>query len=97
MVGVNSFTEGNEEPLPPMLYIDPEVEVQQKKRLEEVRRARSQAAVTESLERIKADAARPEVNLMPAIIDAVKAMASVGEIVKTLESVFGTWTETPAM
>ncbi len=97
VVGVNSFTEGNEEPLPPMLYIDPEVEVQQKKRLEEVRRARSQAAVTESLERIKADAARPEVNLMPAIIDAVKAMASVGEIVKTLESVFGTWTETPAM
>ena len=46
---------------------------------------------------VAADAGDPTVNLMPAIVDAVKAYATVGEIVASLEAAFGRWTETPSI
>ncbi len=44
-----------------------------------------------------ADAAVAEINLMPAILDAVGAYATVGEIVDTLAGVFGRWAEDPVV
>jgi methylmalonyl-CoA mutase N-terminal domain/subunit len=97
VVGVNDFTEGNEEPAPPTLQIGPEVDEAQRKRLDAVRQRRSQDAVDAALARVAVDAAVAEVNLMPAILDAVDAYATVGEIVGALASVFGRWAEDPVV
>jgi methylmalonyl-CoA mutase N-terminal domain/subunit len=93
VVGVNAFTEGNEEDGSPILYIDPATEELQRKRLDDVKRARNADAVRESLARIEREAADPTVNLMPALVDAVEAFCTEGEIVHALEDVFGTYTE----
>ena len=92
MVGVNGYKEGDDGD-PPTLYIDPQVEKAQLDSLREVKANRSPAAVEAALARVGDDAARSEVNLMPAIVGAVEAYATEGEIVSTLEAVFGTWTE----
>jgi methylmalonyl-CoA mutase N-terminal domain/subunit len=42
---------------------------------------------------VSRDARDPSVNLFPALLEAVAAYATVGEITQTLEAVFGTWTE----
>jgi methylmalonyl-CoA mutase N-terminal domain/subunit len=97
VVGVNAFTEGNEEPAPPTLQIGPEVDEAQRKRLATVRQRRSPSAVETALARVTADAAVAEVNLMPAMLDAVAAYATVGEIVGALASVFGRWAEDPVV
>jgi methylmalonyl-CoA mutase, N-terminal domain len=93
IVGVNAFTEGNDESEQNLLRINPEVEDIQRKRLAAVRQGRDDDAVRRSLERIRADAADANVNLVPAFIDAVKVYATEEEIVTALESVFGTYTE----
>jgi methylmalonyl-CoA mutase N-terminal domain/subunit len=92
LVGVNRFTDGDDGP-GDILYIGEEVEELQRKRLAGVKAARSTAAVDAALAAVRADAARPDVNLMPAVLDAVKAHVTVGEIIGALEDVFGTWTE----
>jgi len=92
VVGVNAFTDGDDAP-PPTLSIDPVVEVRQLARLHEVKTARSSAAVEGALTQVGRDAADPSVNLMPALLEAVNAYATVGEITDTLEQVFGTYTE----
>jgi methylmalonyl-CoA mutase, N-terminal domain len=93
IVGVNAFTEGNDESEQNLLRINPEVEDIQRKRLAAVRQGRDDDAVRRSLERIRADAADANVNLVPAFIAAVKVYATEEEIVTALESVFGTYTE----
>jgi methylmalonyl-CoA mutase N-terminal domain/subunit len=95
IVGVNGFTEGNDEPPPPILRIGPEVEEEQRRRLDKVRRDRDSAAVGRALARVRADAADAERNLMPALVDAVGVYASLGEIVDALADVFGRWVEDP--
>ncbi len=97
VVGVNAFTEGSEEPAPPTLHIGPEVDEAQRKRLASVRQRRSQHDVDAALAAVAGDAAVAEVNLMPAILDAVRAYATVGEIVGALGSVFGRWAENPVV
>jgi methylmalonyl-CoA mutase N-terminal domain/subunit len=97
VVGVNAFTEGNEEPPPPTLHIGPEVDEAQRKRLAAVRQARSQAAVEQALSAVAADAADPSRNLVPTVLAAVRAYASLGEIVGALSSVFGRWAEDPVV
>ena len=94
MVGANGFTEGDEH-APTTLYIDDAVEEKQLKRLAAVKHARDDDAVAAALDRLRADAASPDVNLMPALLDAAKSYASVGEAMGALESVFGTWVEQP--
>ncbi|MEY2568546.1 MAG: methylmalonyl-CoA mutase, N-terminal domain [Actinomycetota bacterium] len=96
VVGVNAFTEGDED-RPPILSIGAEAEDRQRARLAEVRAGRDQAAVDAALERVAADAAVAERNLMPAIGDAVRTYATVGEIVNTLAGPFGRWTEDPVI
>ena len=95
IVGVTQFLEGNDEPPPETLRIGPEVEEEQRRRLEKVRRDRDAMGVTRSLERVRSDAAEPTTNLMPALLDAVRAYATLGEIVDALASVFGRWVEQP--
>jgi methylmalonyl-CoA mutase N-terminal domain/subunit len=80
------------ETLPELLKIDLRVQEEQVKLLNEVRSQRSSAAVESALAALKAGAAS-DVNLMPLIVDAVRAYASVGEICNTLRSVFGEYKE----
>ena len=92
VVGVNAFTEGSDDRVP-ILQIGAEVEEYQLKRLAKVKDDRNQAAVDEALAAVVAAAEQPEVNVMPSLIDAVKAYATEGEIVAALEGVFGTYVE----
>jgi methylmalonyl-CoA mutase N-terminal domain/subunit len=92
IVGVNRFTGADDRPLE-VLRIGPEAEQRQVRRLREVKAKRSPAAVDDALERLAADAAHPERNLMPSILDAVRAYATEGEVVDTLAGVFGRWRE----
>jgi methylmalonyl-CoA mutase, N-terminal domain len=95
VVGVNAFLEGNDEPPPETLRIGPEVEEEQRRRLEKVRNDRDDAAVQRALARVRTDAAEPTVNLMPALLESSRAYATLGEIVEALASVFGRWVEQP--
>ncbi len=92
VVGVNAFTEGDDAN-PPLLYIGPEVEERQLKRLGIVKHDRNGAAVAEALATVTAAAADPLVNTMPPILDAARAYATVGEIISALGSEFGLWEE----
>ena len=94
IVGVNAFTEGNEDEGAELLRIDPAVEDLQLRRLKQVKADRDDAAVVAVLDRVRADAADPDVNLMPVLIDAVRAYATEGEVVDALASVFGRYVET---
>ncbi|HMC51982.1 MAG TPA: methylmalonyl-CoA mutase family protein [Acidimicrobiales bacterium] len=96
VVGVNRFTEADDEPLP-ILTIGPEVEERQLKRLDTVRRSRNDAQVDAALRRVAADASDPGANLMPSVLEAVRAYATVGEIVGSLATVFGRWREDPVI
>jgi methylmalonyl-CoA mutase N-terminal domain/subunit len=93
VVGINAFLEGNDEPPPPTLRIGPEVEDQQLKRLAKVKADRDAAIVARALDRVRADAAEPTTNLMPALLEASDAYATIGEICETLASVFGRYVE----
>jgi methylmalonyl-CoA mutase N-terminal domain/subunit len=97
VVGVNCHTEGNDEEPPETLYIDSSVEELQRKRLDDVKAGRNAAAVDAVLARLAADAADPEVNLMPTLVEASVARATLGEMVSALGSVFGWWDETPVI
>ncbi|HEX4540571.1 MAG TPA: methylmalonyl-CoA mutase family protein [Acidimicrobiales bacterium] len=96
VVGVNRFADADDELLP-TLYIGPEVEQRQLERLAKVRSSRSDAGVVAALARVTSDAGRSDVNLMPALVEAVRAYATVGEIVAALADVFGRWTEDPVI
>src|SRR5215218_9220377 len=94
IVGVNAFRNGDgDDEVPPLLSIGQEVEDQQRKRLEQVRHDRDGAAVAAALDALRAGAADPERNLMPDLLDAVRAYASVGEVIDALGDVFGRWSE----
>ena len=93
VVGVNAFTEGNEDRVDDVLRIDPAVEAYQLERLAAVKRGRDAGAVEASLRALGECAADPARNLMPPLIDAVRAHATLGEIVGALEAVFGTYVE----
>jgi methylmalonyl-CoA mutase N-terminal domain/subunit len=97
IVGVNRFTEGNDDDEMAILQITNEDEARQIKRLERVRSERDPAAVAAALDRLRADAAQPDVNLMPTLIDTVKTYATLGEVMATLTEVFGRHVETPVI
>jgi methylmalonyl-CoA mutase, N-terminal domain len=97
VVGVNRFTEGSEENTLDILQITNEDEVRQLKRLEKVRQDRDPAAVDAALARLREQAADPEVNLMPALIDTAITYATLGETMRALADVFGRHTETPTI
>ncbi len=93
VVGVNDYQLEDEEQIP-ILRIDPALERKQVGRLEASRARRNSGAVETALSELK-QAAASERNLMPYFIDAARARASEGEIIASLQEVFGTYTETP--
>jgi methylmalonyl-CoA mutase N-terminal domain/subunit len=97
IVGVNGFTEGNDEDAIEILRITNEDEARQLKRLERVREQRDQATVDASLDTLRREAADPEVNLMPTLIDAVSAYATLGEVMAAMGDVFGRHVEVPTI
>ena len=92
IVGVNDFIEENEKIDIPILEISPEVEVRQRKRLEEVRHSRNTKAVESSLKKLK-QAAVDDKNLMPQILECTRAYATLGEMCGTLAEVYGVYEE----
>jgi methylmalonyl-CoA mutase N-terminal domain/subunit len=94
IVGVNAFTEVVDGVSPDVLVIDIDVESDQAKRLARLRANRDSTSVATRLDALKEVAAGTE-NTMPAIIDAVRARATEGEIVAALREVFGVYHETP--
>ncbi len=97
VVGVNTAFEGNEEPPPEILRIGPEVEEAQVKRLAKVRADRDDEHVRRALDDVRAAAADPATNVMPALIDAVGVYATEGELIDALADVFGRYVETPVI
>jgi methylmalonyl-CoA mutase N-terminal domain/subunit len=91
IVGVNKFTETEEQPLE-VLEIDERAERRQIERLRDLRAHRSQAEVEHTLNELKRCAESSD-NTMPKILDAVRAYATVGEICGALKDVFGSYTE----
>jgi methylmalonyl-CoA mutase N-terminal domain/subunit len=94
VVGVNDHLEGDGAPLE-ILHLDPGIERKQIGRVQAVRARRDGAEVERTLAELRAQAERPDVNLMPALLECARAHATEGEIVESLQQVFGTYTETP--
>ncbi|HVA52369.1 MAG TPA: methylmalonyl-CoA mutase family protein [Acidimicrobiales bacterium] len=97
IVGVNEFLEGNDEDDMATLRITNADERKQLGRLEKVRRDRDGEQVRRALDRLRREASDPDVNLMPALIDAAKTYATVGEMMLTLVGVFGRHVEVPSL
>jgi len=91
LVGVNCHTATVEEPLE-ILRVGHEVELEQRRVLAERRAARDQAAVDRALAAM-VDVARGEGNLIPPMLAAVRAEATLGEICDALRAVWGSYAE----
>ena len=91
VVGVNSFTDGNEDTSLQVFRVDNRVVAEQHQSLERVRGERSAEDVTTTLEGLRA-AARGDSDLMQPILAAVRAYATTGEICTALRDVFGEYT-----
>ncbi|HKZ05595.1 MAG TPA: methylmalonyl-CoA mutase family protein [Methylomirabilota bacterium] len=95
LIGVNMFTEPPA-PVPvPIHKVAADVERRQIARVKMVRARRDGARVSELLECLADTARDPAANLMPLTIEAVKARATMGEIVARLREVWGHYVETP--
>jgi methylmalonyl-CoA mutase N-terminal domain/subunit len=92
IVGVNEYVM-DEKPLP-ILYIDEQVAQEQVARVVALRAGRDRARVERALAGLK-DAARGSDNLMPPILEASRAYATVGEMCDALREVFGEYQEQP--
>ena len=94
VVGVNRYQlEGEREV--EILRIDPALETKQVERVERLRDRRDAAAVEAALAELKQGASRDDVNLMPLLVDAARAYATLGEMCDALREVWGVWRETP--
>ena len=94
VVGVNRYVAQDEQPIP-TLRIDPALERKQLDRLQSARAGRDGAAVEVALAALREDAAHEDRNLMEPLLACARAHASEGEIVESLQQVFGDYTETP--
>jgi methylmalonyl-CoA mutase, N-terminal domain len=94
VVGVNRYQLEDEGEIE-ILKIDPALEQKQIDRVQGLRARRDSAAVEAALARLKEGAAREDENLMPLLIDASRAYATLGEMCDALRETWGTWRETP--
>jgi methylmalonyl-CoA mutase N-terminal domain/subunit len=92
VVGVNAFELEEEKPIP-LQHIDEDLERKQVERLRAMRGRRDAAKWQSALQQVE-DTARGGGNLMPAIVEAVEASATVGEISDAMRRVFGEYQET---
>jgi methylmalonyl-CoA mutase, N-terminal domain len=93
VVGVNRYQQPDDSQLE-ILRIPPELERKQIGRVQAVRARRDGEAVEAALSELRESAAADR-NLMDPLLDAARAHATEGEIVQSLQRVFGTYTETP--
>ncbi|MBI4467411.1 MAG: methylmalonyl-CoA mutase [Acidobacteria bacterium] len=91
VVGVNQYGLAEETPVP-TLRIDPEIERAQAERVGQLRRKRDAARARAAVARVE-EVARSAENLLPPILEAVEAYATVGEISDALRRVFGEYKE----
>jgi methylmalonyl-CoA mutase, N-terminal domain len=94
IVGVNRY-QLEDEPEVEILRIDPALEGKQIQRVQSLRDRRDSAEVDAALQKLKAAAARDDENLMPVLIEASRAYATMGEMCDALRDVWGVWRETP--
>jgi methylmalonyl-CoA mutase N-terminal domain/subunit len=94
IVGVNRY-ELEDEPEVEILRIDPALEEKQIGRVRRLRDRRDSAGAEAALQKLKDAAARDDENLMPVLIDASRAYATMGEMCDALREVWGVWRETP--
>jgi methylmalonyl-CoA mutase N-terminal domain/subunit len=87
IVGVNDFTSGDEPP-GDILKVNPAIEEKQRQRVARIRAERNQGAAQKALAHVEATA-HGDGNLMPAIVDAVRAYGTLGEIADAMRRVFG--------
>jgi len=92
VVGVNSFTLEQEKPIP-LLHIDEALERKQVERVRALRAKRDPAKWQVAIKQVE-DTARGTGNLMPVIVQAVEADATVGEISDAMRHVYGEYRET---
>ena len=92
VVGVNSFTLEQEKAIP-LLHMDESLERKQVERLRALRAKRDQEKWADAVKRVE-DTARGTGNLMPVIVEAVEAHATVGEISDAMRHVYGEYLET---
>jgi methylmalonyl-CoA mutase, N-terminal domain len=92
IVGVNDFVVENEPPID-ILLIDESVTAQQIARLQTLRETRDNGRVRVTLSALRDAAARNHVNLMPYILECVRAYATLGEICDELRGVYGVYEE----
>ncbi|MFC7223606.1 methylmalonyl-CoA mutase family protein [Halalkalicoccus sp. GCM10025322] len=96
VVGVNRYTI-EEDTSPELLHVDEQAAAERQfERLEEVREERDDGAVETCLSELRS-AIRAEENVMPYIVDAVKAYATMGEIMDVFEAEHGRYQETPGL
>ena len=94
-VGVNRFVNEDEKIEIPLLKITDEDEAEQVGNLQELRKKRDNNAVNQTLKELKGAASNDKENLMPYIMDCVRAYGTLGEIVGVLKEVFGEYEEPP--
>jgi methylmalonyl-CoA mutase, N-terminal domain len=92
IVGVNEFTVEGEELEIPLLKVTEEAEFRQRERMAAMRRDRDQAEVDRTLAALQ-EAARSGENVIPSMLDAVRAYATLHEIRYAMEEVFGAYQE----
>ena len=92
-VGVNDFIKSDEKIDIPILEIGRDVEECQKKKIASLRKSRNNDSVEKTLSKVE-ESCKNGNNLLPPIIEAVKAGATMGEIVITMKNEFGEWNET---
>jgi methylmalonyl-CoA mutase N-terminal domain/subunit len=91
IVGVNAFRD-EKEPAIPILAMDPGGLARQENRLRTLRAERDSARVGQALDRLRIACQGTE-NTMPFLLDAVRAYATLGEVVSVMRDVFGTYVE----
>ena len=97
IVGVNMFVEEEEEDIrkvPLLEFNQEEIEERQKQRVKRIRSERDRARWNTALSDLKRAASRGE-NIMPYVLEAVKAKATIGEIMSALKEVYGVYVEPP--
>jgi methylmalonyl-CoA mutase N-terminal domain/subunit len=92
IVGVNDYQIEKEEYPMELLRVDPKVEKEQVANLQKMKETRDRRKVEETLGKLESSVEKDE-NLMPAIIEAVKAYATLGEICSVLRKVYGEYKE----
>ncbi|MBW3628491.1 MAG: methylmalonyl-CoA mutase [Gemmatimonadetes bacterium] len=92
VIGVNEFQVEGETLEIPLLRVTQEAEERQRERMVRLRESREQAAVDASLTRLQEEARRGA-NVIPAMLDAVRAQATLYEIRHSLEGVYGAYQE----